>query len=66
MEWLCQDCLAITVSDGEPVCRVCGGETCACGACVRVIDLLQAGCRNHRELGLSKPIKGWTVNGESK
>lgn len=63
MKWLCQDCLAVTESESEPVCRNCGGETCNCFSCMHTLDRLENGIRNYKELGLKTPIKGWTVNG---
>lgn len=63
MEWLCQDCLAVTESIDEPECRVCGSETCDCYSCMCTLDRLKNGELNYKILDLVKPITGWTING---
>jgi len=62
-KWLCQDCLALTISVEEPICRICFGETCNCFTCENSIKLLEKGIRDYKELGLKNPIYGWSKNG---
>jgi RNA polymerase subunit RPABC4/transcription elongation factor Spt4 len=59
-DYLCQDCLRVS---NQVPCPACGGDTCACGDCQRIIAQLRAGIRDWRVLCLQKPITAWSEEG---
>lgn len=66
---LCQDCLSFLEYEenkSSEICPVCGGEICFCPECVEIGEMLLVGERDYKELGLLKPIYGWTAEGGYK
>ena len=68
---LCQDCLRVPRFAARPQIDIhgvpswvqceCGGELCDCPFCLATADLLEAGVRDHEQLGMAKPISHWSA-----
>jgi len=70
---LCQGCLRIPRFEARPQIDIldvagymqceCGGQLCDCSSCMATADLLEAGVRDHEQLGVASPMTDWTANG---
>ena len=70
---LCQDCLRVPQFEARPQIDIldvadyvqceCGGQLCDCPSCMATAELLEAGVRDHEQLGVANPVTDWTAKG---
>jgi hypothetical protein len=70
---LCQGCLRVPRFEARPQIDIldvanyvqceCGGQLCDCPSCMATADLLEAGVRDHEQLGVANPVTDWTAQG---